>query len=213
MRKTYNSDRPISNFNYDEYNKKNVYRRLYEQNIEYNKRKEQRIEENIKEIKERANHPIIKNNSFNKFKTFRNNYQNKDKNKNKFIKRNKITLLENKEKQKIFKNNCKTMENMCLVNDKEKRYSSFDNNILNNKNDFGKEKEIQGKFFMENQRKCIELFNEMIKNEEKKAGKKFEETIKEKLFKELLNKMYHENKDNKVENGNKNEDYLDEDNV
>ena len=213
MRKTYNSDRPISNFNYDEYNKKNVYRRLYEQNIEYNKRKAQRIEENIKEIKERANHPIIKNNSFNKFKTFRNNYQNKDKNKNKFIKRNKITLLENKEKQKIFKNNCKTMENMCLVNDKEKRYSSFDNNIMNNKNDIDKKKEIQGKFFMENQRKCIELFNEMIKNEEKKAGKKFEETIKEKLFKELLNKMYHENEGNKDENGNKNEDDLDEDNV
>ena len=39
-RRTYNSNRPISNFNYDEYNRKNVYERLYEQKIKFIKRKE-----------------------------------------------------------------------------------------------------------------------------------------------------------------------------
>ena len=78
MRKTYNSNRPISNFNYDEYNKKNVYKRLYEQNIEQNKRKEQRIEENLKEIRERTNHPTICNDSFNRYKNLKKNFKYTD---------------------------------------------------------------------------------------------------------------------------------------
>ena len=205
MRKTYNSNRPISNFNYDEYNKKNVYRRLYEQNIEYNKRKEQRIEDNIKEIKERSNHPIIKSN-FNKFK----NLQNKGNSKNKYFNRNTLNLLENQDNPKILRNNLKTMENLNLIREKQKRFSSFDNKDNNIDDKDHKEKEKKGQTFMENQRKCIELYNEMIKNEEIKTGKKFEENVKEKLFKELLNKIYQENRYNSNENTN---DIIDENNI
>ena len=202
MRKTYNSNRPISYFNYDEYNKKNVYKRLYEQNKEYNKRKEQRIEENIKEIKERSNHPIIKNNSFNKYNKLKKNFENKENIKNKFMNRNKISLLE---KQKIIKNNFKSFKN----DDKEYRYSDFEKKNIT-ENDKKKEK---GQNFMESQKNCIKLFDELIKDEEQKRGKKFDENEKEKLFKDLLNKIYQENIGNKIKDENINEDKLNEENM
>ena len=192
MRKSYNSNRPISYFDYEEYNKKNVYKRLYEQNIEYNKRKEHRIEENIKEIKERSNHPIIKKNSFNKHNNLRKNFQNNENNnKGKNNNRNKMNLLE---KQKISKNNFKTLED---DDDKESRYSDFDKK---NKITIDKDKKEKGQDFMDTQRYCIKLYDELIQNEEKKAGKKFDDKKKEKLFKELLNKIYQENLGNKNEN-------------
>lgn len=203
MRKTYNSNRPISYFDYEEYNKKNVYKRLYEQNIEYNKRKEQRIEENIKEIKERSNHPIIKNNSFNKYNKLKKNFQNNENIKNNFMNRNKISLLE---KQKKIKNNFKSFEN----DDKEYRYSDFDKKN-EAKND--KEKKKKGKDFMENQKLCIKLYEELIKDEEQKRGKKFDENEKEKLFKELLNKIYKENIGNKIQKDNISEDKINEENL
>ena len=203
MRKTYNSNRPISYFNYEEYNKKNVYKRLYEQNIEYNKRKEQRIEENIKEIKERSKHPIIKNNSFNKYNKLKKNFQNNENIKNQFMHRNKISLLV---KQKKLKNNFKSFEK----DDNEYRYSDFEKK---NEEKYDKEKEKKGKDFMENQKYCIKLFDELIKGEEQKRGKKFDENEKEKLFKELLNKIYKENIGNKIQSDNSSEDKLNEENI
>ena len=61
---------------------------------------------------------------------------------------------------------------------------------------------------MENQRKCIEQFNEMIEKEEKRSGKFFNENDKENMFKDLLNKLYKENQKNKLINNfsNLNED-------
>ena len=191
MRKTYNSNRPISNFNYDEYNKKNVYRRLYEQNIEYNKRKEQRIEENIKEIKERSNHPIIKNNSISKLNNLKKNFAIKEYNKmkknNDTFNRNSINTIESQKNSKKISN---TIESKNIIYEKEYRYSDFDKN--------NEEKTKKGQNFMENQRECILLFNEMINNEEKRLGKKYNEQEKEKKFKELLDKIYHEYKNNEI---------------
>ena len=191
MRKTYNSNRPISNFNYDEYNKKNVYRRLYEQNIEYNKRKEQRIEENIKEIKERSNHPIIKNNSISKLNNLKKNFAIKEYNKmkknNDTFNRNSINTIESQKNSKKISN---TIESKNIIYEKEYRYSDFDKN--------NEEKTKKGQNFMENQRECISLFNEMINNEEKRLGKKYNEQEKEKKFKELLDKIYHEYKNNEI---------------
>ena len=191
-RKTYNSNRPISKFNYDEYNKKNVYKRLYEQNIEYNKRKEQRIEENIKEIKKRCNHPIIRSYSNNKFKNIKKNIENKENPKNsienKCSKRNNSNHFQNQKNSKSINN---TVDNNNFIYEKEYRYTAYDKKY-NNKKD--SEKINEEKNFMESQRKIIELFNEMIKNEEIKKKKYLNKEEKENMFKDLLNKIYKENK-------------------
>ena len=210
IRKTYNSNRPISNFNYDEYNKKNVYRRLYEQTIEQNKRKEKRIEDNLKEIKERSNHPTISSNSFNKYKNPKKNNKYKDNNNNnKYTNRNKINLIE---KGKNNKENFSTMENFYLENETN-RLSEFQkkNDKVQYKNE--NEKMKRGQNFMENQKKCIQLYDDIIKCEEKKIGKKFDEKEKENFFKELLIKMYKENISKKDKEEKTNDDILDENNL
>ena len=207
MRKTYNSNRPISNFNYDEYNKKNVYKRLYEQNIEQNKRKEQRIEENLKEIRERTNHPTICNDSFNRYKNLKKNFKYKENSKNKYTNRNTISLLE---KQKKSKENFSTMENFYSKNGKEYRFSEFQKKDNNDKSKKEKEKMKRGQDFIESQKKCIQLYDDLIKCEEKNIGKKFDEKEKENFFKELLNKIYQENINNKNKDEKINDDILDE---
>jgi hypothetical protein len=58
QRNTYNHSRPKSSLYYNENTKIPVYQRLYDQNKEKMKRQEERVKENINEIKERANHPI-----------------------------------------------------------------------------------------------------------------------------------------------------------
>ena len=62
----------LKNFqkSFDDNNIQNVYL-LYISSKEYNKRKEQRIEENLKEIRERTNHPTICNDSFNRYKNLK----------------------------------------------------------------------------------------------------------------------------------------------
>ena len=66
---------------------------------------------------------------------------------------------------------------------------------------------------MESQKNCIKLFDELIKDEEQKRGKKFDENEKEKLFKDLLNKIYQENMGNEIKDENINEDKLNEENM
>ena len=185
IRKTYNSNRPLSNFSYDEYNKKNVYKRLYEQNIEYNKRREQRIEENLKEIRERSNHPIIKSNSIHKLRNLKKSFGTKEKIKQNIIKnRNKINILDN---QKNIKSAFNNMDKN-IIFEKEYKYTAFDKR-------YNKEKEEKLKIkpnINEYKNKFIDLYNEIIKKEENIIGKKYSESEKEKMFKELLSKIYQE---------------------
>ena len=190
-RKIYNSNRPVGEFNYNEYNKKNVYKRLYEQNIEYNKRKEQRIEENLKQITERCNHPIIRSNSINKFKSIKKNIENKENTKNNFEKNfSNRNSSNNFKKQKISKSIYNTIENHNFIYEKEYRYTAYDKNYKNKEENDKNNKENN---FMENQKKCIELFNEIIKNKEIKMKKNLNEEEKENILKDLLNKIYKEN--------------------
>ena len=182
-KRTFTSNKSISNFNYDENNKKNVYERLYRQNIGHNKRKEQRIEENKKQIIERSNHPIIKSNSINKFNNIKRNFESKEKNKqNNIKKRNKINSLDNK---KIGKNDFNNIENNILF-EKEYKYSASNKNYDKEKG----EKINHNPKINEYKNKVIELYNEIIKNEENKNGKKYKE--KEMILVDLLNKIYQE---------------------
>ena len=185
IRKTSNSNRPLSNFIYDEYNKKNVYKRLYEQNIEYSKRREQRIEENLKEIRERSNHPIIKSNSIHKLRNLKQSFGTKEKIKQNIIKnRNKINILDNRKNIKSAFNNM----DKNIIFEKEYRYTAFDKSY----NKENEEKIKDNPNINDYKNKFIDLYNEIIKKEENIIGKKYSESEKEKMFKELLSKIYQE---------------------
>ena len=212
MRNTYNSSsRPKSSLDYNENKiKNNVYERLYEQNKEKIKRQEERIKENINEIKQRASHPIQKKDKINNFRNFKKNQYLKNNNNshnnniynNKFkIKYNGENIIDNQYASKkidevLFKKSFKG----------KKRYQN-DRINLNQKININlddEQKRKDGQNFIENQRKCIELFNDMINKEEKKGGKIFNENEKEKIFKDLLNKMYKENQNDKIINKDSN---------
>jgi len=185
IRKTSNSNRPLNNFSYDEYNKKNVYKRLYEQNIEYNKRREQRIEETLKEIRERSNHPIIKSNSIHKLRNLKQSFGTKEKIKQNIIKnRNKINILDNRKNIKSAFNNM----DKNIIFEKEYRYTAFDKSY----NKENEEKIKDNPNINDYKNKFIDLYNEIIKKEENIIGKKYSESEKEKMFKELLSKIYQE---------------------
>lgn len=192
IRRTYNYKSPINKFNYDEYNKKNDYKRLYNQKIEYNKRKKQKMEENLKEIKERSNHPLMKSCSVQKYKNIKKCFENKENNKqNKIFKTN---ILDN---QKISKN---SIEKHFFL-EKEYRYTAFNKN-------YNKEREgnIQdNQKLNEYKAKFIELYNDIIKNEENKIGKKYNEQEKDKMFKDLLNNIYQEKYHSQNSDDNSNE--------
>jgi len=225
QRNTYNHSRPKSSLYYNENTKIPVYQRLYDQNREKMKRQEERVKENINEIKERANHPIQKkksnkilkkNNSGSNLSRYKGRSANKDNNIS-YSNRYRITYegenprffdkqyVSNKideflfDKYNINSNKAKT------------RYNNYNNEVKNTDEDninINNEKKNDGKNFMENQRKCIEQFNDMIEKEEKRSGKLFNENDKENMFKDLLNKLYKENQKNKLINNfsNLNED-------
>ena len=88
------------------------------------------------------------------------------------------------------------------LKDKRIRYTSYNENKKENINNEQKRKD--GKNFIESQRQCIELFNHMIENEEKKGGKIFNENEKENLFKDLLNKIYKDIQNDKINNNENN---------
>ena len=104
------------------------------------------------------------------------------------------------------------MENFYLENETN-RLSEFQkkNDKVQYKNE--NEKMKRGQNFMENQKKCIQLYDDIIKCEEKKIGKKFDEKEKENFFKELLIKMYKENINKKDKEEETNDDILDENNL
>ena len=213
MRNTYNSARPKSSFHSND-TKKSVYQRLYDQNKEKIKRQEERIKENINEIKERANHPIQKKNSFNNFrknkkkKSLNNNI---GENNNNDIYNNKYKITCEGENQTFFDKKFvskKIGEALFDKSLKEKRirYTSYNENKKENiKNE---QKRKDGKNFIDSQRQCIELFNHMIENEEKKGGKIFNKNEKESMFKDLLNKIYKDIQNDKINN---NENNMEED--
>ena len=223
QRNTYNHSRPKSTLYYNENTKIPVYQRLYDQNKEKMKRQEERVKENINEIKERANHPIQKkrsnkilkkNNSGSNISTFKGRLANKDNNVS-YSNRYRITF--DGEDPKLFDKQyvSKKIDEVLFDkynfnNNKAKiRYNNYNNEVKNTDDDnANKEKKNDGKNFMENQRKCIEQFNEMIEKEEKRSGKFFNENDKENMFKDLLNKLYKENQKNKLINNfsNLNED-------
>ena len=215
MRNTYNSARPKSSLNYTEKNNnKSVYQRLYDQNKEKIKRQEERIKENINKIKDRANHPIQKRtNTFNNFRNNKrnkinnNNNSNNDFNHNIYSNKYKITYEGEKpnfsDKNYVSKKIDEVLFNRSLK--ESTKYTQKQKN--NNLNDEQKRKD--GKNFIDSQRKCIELFNDMIEKEEKRGNKIFNEIEKERMFKDLLNKLYDEmNNSNKIRNidNNINED-------
>ena len=217
MRNSYNSSRPKSSLNnnnninlrYSERNSiSSVYQRLYDQNKEKIKRQEERIKENINEIKERANHPIQKKKNYNNFRNVNKNLKCSNSNN---MHTNKYKLNNNNSNKNINftdkKNISKKIDEIMLDKSlKEKKSNNFGKNENKmNKNDEQKRKD--GQNFIENQRKCIELFNDMIEKEEKNGGKNFNENEKENMFKDLLNKLYKENQNNKKNNNdNINED-------
>ena len=83
--------------------------------------------------------------------------------------------------------------------------SRYQSNYINLNLD-REQKRKEGQNFIENQRKCIELFNDMTNKEEKKDGKIFneKEKEKEKMFKDLLNKLHKENQNDKIINKDNN---------
>ena len=217
MRNSYNSSRPKSSLNnnnninlrYSERNSiSSVYQRLYDQNKEKIKRQEERIKENINEIKERANHPIQKKKNYNNFRNVNKNLKCSNSNN---MHTNKYKLNNNNSNKNINftdkKNISKKIDEIMLDKSlKEKKSNNFGKNE-NKMNKIDEQKRKDGQNFIENQRKCIELFNDMIEKEEKKGGKIFNENEKENMFKDLLNKLYKENQNNKKNNNdNINED-------
>ena len=223
QRNTYNHSRPKSSLYYNENTKIPVYQRLYDQNKEKMKRQEERVKENINEIKERANHPIQKkrsnkilkkNNSGSNISTFKGRLANKDNNVS-YSNRYRITYDGEDpklfDKQYVSKKIDEVLFDKYNINSNKPkiRYNNYNNEVKNTDDDNAiKEKKNDGKNFMENQRKCIEQFNEMIEKEEKRSGKFFNENDKENMFKDLLNKLYKENQKNKLINNfsNLNED-------
>ena len=214
MRNTYNSARPKSYLYNDNKskNKNNVYERLYEQNKEKRKRQEERIKENINEIKQRANHPIQKKNKLNNFRNIKKN-QNLKKNNtntnmhNTNIYNNKLNIKFEEEntndKQFVSKNIDEVLFEKSFKGETRYKNNSVNLNVNNNLNN-NEQKRKDGQNFIENQRKCIELFNDMIDNEEKKGGKIFNENEKENIFKNLLNTLYKENQNDKLMNKDNN---------
>ena len=207
MRNTYSSysARPRSSFHSNENNRPSVYQRLYDQNKEKIKRQEERIKENLNEIKERANHPIQKKNSYNNFRNLKKNQNVKNKtttNKERNLYGDKFKITYDGESQNYF--------------DKQYVSKNFDEVLFEKSNKSQKvfrsneEKRKEGQNFIENQRKCIEMFNEMIEKEEKRSGKNINENEKENMFKDLLNKLYKENK-NDIDNGKINKNNINED--
>jgi hypothetical protein len=226
QRNTYNHSRPKSSLYYNENTKIPVYQRLYDQNKEKMKRQEERVKENINEIKERANHPIQKkksykilkkNNSGSNISNYKGRSANKD---NNVSYSNRFRITYDGEKPKFFDKQYvskKIDEALCdkynINNNKAKtrynNYNNYNNEVKNTDDDnANNEKKNDGKNFMENQRKCIEQFNDMIEKEEKRSGKFFNENDKENMFKDLLNKLYEENQRKKLINNfsNLNED-------
>ena len=194
QRNTYTSSmRPKSYFNSNENKRMSVYQRLYEQNLEKRKRQEERIKENINEIKERANHPIQKIESQNNLKNVKKNKNFSTQNNNKL----KISCEMNKENLNVFDKNSvsKKIDKVLFNKSAKNRKTNINENRKNNIND---QKRKDGQQFIESQRKCIELFNNMIENEEKEGKKNFNESEKEKMFKDLLSKLYNENKLEKI---------------
>ena len=204
MRNTYNSARPKSSlpYNNENNNRLSVYQRLYDQNKEKIKRQEERIKESLNEIKERANHPIQKKNNYNNFRNINKN--------NKNINNNKYKIQYDEENPNFFNKQfvSKKIEEVLLDKsnkEKKSRYSCYNNNYKKNLNYDQKRKD--GQNFIESQRKCIKLFNDMIDREEKRGGKIFNENEKENMFKDLLYKLYKENKNEIIiNNNNLNED-------
>ena len=224
VRNTYNCpSRPKSSLHYNENkSKNNVYERLYEQNKEKIKRQEERIKENINEIKQRASHPIQKKNKINNFRNFKKNQNLKNNNNshNNNIYNNKFKIKYDGENL-IDKQYVSKKIDEVLFEKSFKGKTRYQNNSVNlnqkiNINLDDEQERKDGQNFIENQRKCIELFNDMIDKEEKKGGKIFNENEKEKIFKDLLNKMYKENQNDKVinkENNIREDEKVDEHNI
>lgn len=228
QRNTYNHSRPKTSLYYNENTKIPVHQRLYDQNKEKMKRQEERVKENINEIKERANHPIQKkktnkslkkNNSGTNFPSYKGRIANKD---NNVIYSNRYRITYDGENPKLFDKQYVSkkidevlfdkynINNNNNSNKAKTRYNNYNNEVKNTDDDDDKnnKKKNDVKNFMESQRKCIEMFNDMIEKEEKNSGKMLNENEKEIFFKDLLNKLYKENKSNKSINNfsNLNED-------
>ena len=222
MRNTYSSSRPKSSLNYSDNNNtnKSVYQRLYDQNKEKIKRQEERIKENMNKIKERANHPIQrKTNSIN---NFRNNKKNKIINNenngfNHNIYNHKYKITYEGEKPNFSdKNYVSKKIDEALFSQTVREKSKY----IENKKDYNindeQQKRKNGKNFIESQRKCIGLFNDMIEMEEKRGNKIFNEIEKERMFKDLLNKLYEEmnnNNNNKINDNEDEDEKINDDNV
>ena len=161
QRNTYTSSRPKSSFLNNENKRVSVYERLYEQNLEKRKRQEERIKENINEIKERANHPIQKNES-------QNSLRNLKKNKNSINHNNRLRIsyeINKENKNLLDKKYVSNKIDKVLFNKSAKNKKAKINE--NRKNNINDQKRKDGQNFIESQRKCIELFNNMIEKEEK----------------------------------------------
>ena len=150
------------------------------------------MEENLKEIKERTNHPLIKSSSVNKLKIIKKSFDSKDN-----IKQNKILKTNILDNKKIDKNDIEKY----FIFEKEYRYTAFNNNSK-------KETEVN---IQDNQKlneyktKFIELYNDIIKKEENKIGKKYNEKEKDKMLKDLLNNIYQEKYQSQNSDDNSNE--------
>ena len=222
MRNSYNSSRPksslgnnIHNNNMHSNNTRNsernsissVYQRLYDQNKEKIKRQEERIKENINEIKERANHPIQKKKNFN-------NFRNVNKNLKSSISNSMLpTYKLNNDKKNNKNSNFSDKKNISKKIDEIALDKSFKEKKSKNLNKIDEQKRKDGQNFIENQRKCIELFNDMIEKEEKKGGKNFNDKEKENMFKDLLNKLYKENQENQNKKINNNDNINEDEKV
>ena len=114
--------------------------------------RKQKFKENLIEIKEKSNHPINKKNLLHNSKNAKNTFHNDKSNNNSKIKKKKISLIENMNRQSYNQNaNLATLKNKCA-----------------------------GNILSENQRKYIELYEEIIMKEEKKLENKFISMEKEK---------------------------------
>ncbi len=114
--------------------------------------RKQKFKENLIEIKEKSNHPINKKNLLHNSKNAKNTFHNDKSNNNSKIKKKKISLIENMNRKSYNQNaNLATLKNKCA-----------------------------GNILSENQRKYIELYEEIIMKEEKKLENKFISMEKEK---------------------------------
>ena len=144
----------------------NLYQRLYDDNKKMKNKYEESLKKVLNDIKDRANHPIVKHNNINYIKKmkrdYRENYRNNMKNMS-FDKHNKIKLPvpyyqteERKEDGKIYefkrieelyeeykriKNQIILKENINNSNDINKKYSTIDEIINNNNNEDNNKKD------------------------------------------------------------------------